>query len=228
MVWHIVLAVLLVAVGYDLYLRLQAIGQARARAQHEEQARLENREAFYAVASREFERARRYGHPFTMAYFDLDDFREIHDAVGRDVAEALFGLAADTTRASLRGSDSVARLGGNQFALLLPETGPNAAAAVVEKLRNGLRRLAAETALPLVVSGGVVTCLPPAESLEAILGAADRLLAGAKAAGPDTFWTEVIAPQPLEGFESARLRRADRLPPGFDVTLPPSQGPRQG
>src|SRR5438105_4500860 len=56
---------------------------------------------------------------------------------------------------------------------------------------------------------------------EAAIGAADRLLHGAKAAGRDTFWSEVIMPQPIEGFEPTRLRRAYRVPPGFDLPMPP-------
>jgi len=46
-------------------------------------------------------------------------------------------------------------------------------------------------------------------------------LSGAKTAGDDTIWCEVIAPQPLEAFEPARLRRPFRIPPGFDIPMPP-------
>jgi hypothetical protein len=92
---------------------------------------------------------------------------------------------------------------------------------VIRKLQQSVRDAAEETALPLSISGGVVTCLQPAESLEAVIGAADRLLSGAKGAGNDSFWSEVIAPQPLEGFEPVRLRRPFRLPPGFDLPMPP-------
>jgi diguanylate cyclase (GGDEF)-like protein len=118
-------------------------------------------------------------------------------------------------------SDVVARLGGDTFAVLLPEAGPEAAGTVIRKLQQSVRDAAEETALPLSISGGVVTCLQPAESLEAVIGAADRLLSGAKGAGNDSFWSEVIAPQPLEGFEPVRLRRPFRLPPGFDLPMPP-------
>src|SRR5207245_10241845 len=94
-----------------------------------------------------------------------------------------------------------------------------AAGAAVKKLQQTLQELSEATGLPLTVSGGVVTCLQPAESLEAAIGAADRLLHGAKAAGRDTFWSEVIMPQPIEGFEPTRLRAAYRGPPGFDIPM---------
>src|SRR5207245_9905170 len=119
------------------------------------------------------------------------------------------------------GSGGGGRLGGASCGMVLPGAGPEAADAVIRKLRQALRDEAHETALPLSISGGVVTCLQPAESLEAIIGAADRLLTGAKGAGNDTVWCEVIAPQPLEGFEPARLRPPFRLPPGFDLPMPP-------
>src|SRR5204863_3849482 len=129
-------------------------------------------------------------------------------------------LVAESARRSIRASDVVARLGRDSFAVLLPEASPEAADTVIRKLQQSLRDASRETALPLCISGGVVTCVQPAESLEAVISAADRLLSGAKDAGNDTFWCEVIAPQPLEAFEPARLRRPFRLPPGFDMPPP--------
>jgi hypothetical protein len=119
-------------------------------------------------------------------------------------------------------------LGGDEFALLLNEAGSEAGSAVIEKLRAALRELTRGTGLPLTISGGVVTCLQPAESLEAVIGTADQLLYAAKHAGKDTFWREVVAPQPLEGFEPARLRRPWRLPPKFELPLPPQHRQRRG
>jgi len=221
MVWYIVVVVVMLTTGYDLYLRVRALRRERAQAGSDELTRLENRRAFYELAGREFERARRYAHPFTIAYFDLDDFREVSRLFPHQVGDEMLRLVAGAARRSVRASDVVARLGGDQFAVLLPEAGPEAAGAAVKKLQQTLQALSDETDLPLTVCGGVVTCLQPAESLEAAIGAADRLLHGAKAAGRDSFWSEVIVPQPLEGFEPTRLRRAYRVPPGFDMPMPP-------
>ena len=221
MVWHIVVVVVMLATGYDLYLRVRALRQERRERVSDELTRLESRRAFYELAGREFERARRYQHPFTIAYFDLDDFREVSSQFPHQVGDEMLRLVGSAARSSVRASDVVARLGGEQFALLLPEAGPEAAGAVLKKLQLTLQEVSQETGLPLTVSGGVVTCLQPAESLEAAIGAADRLLYGAKAAGHDSFWSEVIMPQPIEGFEPTRLRRAQRVPPGFDMPMPP-------
>ena len=222
MAWHtLVIAVLAVALACDLYLRGRGLLKGRGRAITDPPTWNENRRTFYELAGGEFERARRYDHPFTLGYFDLDDYQEVAERVGLLTAEEMLRLVAESARRSIRGTDVVARLGCDTFALLLPEAGPEAADAVIRKLQQAVREASHETALPLSISGGVVTCLQPAESLEAVIGAADRLLSGAKTAGDDTIWCEVIAPQPLEAFEPARLRRPFRIPPGFDIPMPP-------
>jgi len=222
MAWHtVVIAVLALALACDLYLRGRALLKDRGRARAGLVTWHENRRAFYELAGREFERARRYDHPFTLGYFDLDDYKEVSDRFSHPAAEEMLRLVVQSARSSIRVSDVVARLGGDTFAVLLPEAGPEAAGTVIRKLQQSVRDAVEETALPLSISGGVVTCLQPAESLEAVIGAADRLLSGAKGAGNDSFWSEVIAPQPLEGFEPVRLRRPFRLPPGFDLPMPP-------
>jgi len=225
MAWHtVVIAVLALALACDLYLRGRALLKDRGRTHAGLVTWHENRRAFYELAGREFERARRYDHPFTLGYFDLDDYKEVADRFSLLTAEGMLRLVAESARRSIRASDVVARLGGDSFAVLLPEAGPEAADTVIRKLQQSVRQASHETALPLSISGGVVTCLQPAESLEAVIGAADRLLSGAKSAGNDSFWCEVIAPQPLEAFEPARLRRPFRLPPGFDLPMPPPLG----
>src|SRR2546425_3032621 len=197
MAWHtVVIAVLALAVACDLYLRGRALLKAHRRAAGRVTWN-ENGRAFYELAGGEFERARRYGHPFTLGYFDLDDYKEVADRFSALTAEGMLQLVAESARRSIRASDVVARLGGDSFAVLLPEASPEAADTVIRKLQQSLRDASQETALPLSISGGVVPCLPPAESLEAVISAADRLLCGAKDAGNDTFWCEGIAPQPL-------------------------------
>src|SRR2546427_6997360 len=111
----------------------------------------------------------------TLAYFDADDFRELHDRFGHQLADGVLRLVAETARDAIRASDLVARLGADQFALLLPEAGADAASAVIRKLQQALRQASQLTGMPLTVSGGVVTCLQPAESLETVMGSADQL-----------------------------------------------------
>jgi diguanylate cyclase (GGDEF)-like protein len=221
MAWYgVVIALLALALAYDLYLRDRTRRRELA-SRSDELKGIENWRTFYECADTEFERARRYGHPFSLCYFDLDDFKEVSDRFGPEVAEAMLRSLAESARGSLRSSDVLGRLGSDVFALLLPEIGPDAAEAVIHKLARALNAASLENGLPLTITGAVVTCLQPAESLEAVIGAADRLLSGARSAGKGNLWREVIAPQPLEGFEPARLRRTQRQPPAFDVPMPP-------
>lgn len=222
MVWLIgVIAALVLTLGYVVVLHYRLLRRERALVRTDTLTGVDNRRAFYEVANREFERARRYGHPFTLAYFVVDDLKEAGDRFGPPVGAGMLRLVAETARCSVRASDVVARLGEDDFALLLPEAGADATQAVIAKLQQALRDASQETDLPLTISGGAVTCLQPAESLEAAIATADQLLYGATGAGKDTFWREVVAPQPLEGFEPARFRRPHRLPPAFDLPMPP-------
>src|SRR4029077_6890315 len=98
--------------------------------------------AFYELAGREFERARRYLHPFTIAYFDLDDFREVSRLFPHQVGDEMLRLLAPAPRHAVRASDVVARLGGDQFALLLAEAGPEGARAAGKELQQTVQELA--------------------------------------------------------------------------------------
>src|SRR6266516_7334824 len=108
MTWHTVA----LALACDLYLR----GRAWFRQRRHAGGRLtwnENRRAFYELAGREFERARRYDHPFTLGYFDVDDYKEVADRFSYPTAEEMLRLVAESARRSIRASDVVARLGGD-------------------------------------------------------------------------------------------------------------------
>lgn len=81
-----------------------------------------NARAFYERVGEELDRARRYQRPFAIAYFDLDNFKEINDSFGHAAGDTTLKRVADVIRANTRCTDVVARLGGDEFALLLPET----------------------------------------------------------------------------------------------------------
>ena len=98
-----VIALLALALVCDLYLRGRALLKAHGRAG----GRLtwnENRRAFYELAGREFERARRYDHPFTLGYFDVDDYKEVADRFSYPTAEEMLRLVAESARRSIRAS----------------------------------------------------------------------------------------------------------------------------
>ena len=80
-----------------------------------------NSRLFYEMAQMEIERLQRYGHPFTLAYIDLDNFKSVNDQFGHSMGDQVLRTVVTTARKHLRVTDVVARLGGDEFALLLPD-----------------------------------------------------------------------------------------------------------
>lgn len=146
-----------------------------------------NARAFHEAAGAEIERARRYQHPFSVAVVDL----------GTRVGDEIVRSAAAALRAALRATDSVARLGRDEFIILLPETPAPAARIVLEKLKTGLAGLPAADGRSEPRIGGV-TFLNPPRAVEDIVRATDERIAEAKATGTLSHVTWNAAP-PADG-----------------------------
>jgi PAS domain S-box-containing protein len=93
-----------------------------------------NRRAFSEILQTEAMRSRRYKRPLSIAYIDLDNFKQVNDQLGHETGDELLRLVAQTIFTNIRGTDTVSRLGGDEFALLLPETAKDPACEVVNKL----------------------------------------------------------------------------------------------
>jgi len=153
---------------------------------------LANRRAFYEAADREIIRCRRYRHPFSLTYIDIDYFKNVNDRFGHPAGDELLRILGRILRKDTRATDVAARLGGDEFALLLPETGAEAAAELTKKVRDGFRAEMQKRGWPATLSSGVVTFTDPPVSPEEMLREADRLMYAAKRAGRDR--TEMGAP----------------------------------
>ena len=97
------------------------------------------REAILEQLDRELERALRYGRPLTVAMADLDHFKAINDRHGHLAGDSLLRRMAQVIAGGLRGTDWIGRYGGEEFLLVLPETGMEGAAAVAEKIRDAVQ-----------------------------------------------------------------------------------------
>ena len=95
-----------------------------------------NGRGFYEAAAVELARSSRYRHPLTLAYVDLDDFKEINDRLGHARGDAVLVAVAHALRRACRSTDLVGRLGGDEFVVLFPETDRDAAEAALVKLRS--------------------------------------------------------------------------------------------
>jgi len=145
-----------------------------------------NRRAFLDVAAREIERSRRYQHELSLAYLDIDAFKAANDRFGHAVGDRVLIALAGVARATARSVDTVARIGGDEFVILMPETDALAALPLAERLRAACSRAAGLGAAPVTCSIGVVTFERAPSDLEELLTSADALMYEAKAAGGDS------------------------------------------
>jgi diguanylate cyclase (GGDEF)-like protein len=152
-----------------------------------------NRLAFYELATGEMNRSQRYGEPITVAYIDLDGFKEVNDAMGHEAGDKLLIWVARTISRSIRRTDFVARVGGDEFALLLPNTTAPPAFGVIEELLANLNRRMRRNRWPVTFSVGAVTFLTPPNSLREMIRRADAAMYSAKTSGKNRLKQEEIA-----------------------------------
>ena len=128
----------------------------------------------------EINRARRYKHPFTMVWIDLDNFKRVNDCFGHTTGDTLLRLVARTIQENIRATDTLARLGGDEFAILLPETGRDVAEVIMQKVQKINLDIMREHGWPVTLSIGVVTFTSSPSTVDETLRIADRLMYAAK------------------------------------------------
>lgn len=147
---------------------------------------LNNRRHFLVLAEMELSRFKRYGRPLALLMMDIDFFKAINDRYGHDVGDAAIRAVADILQKHKRSSDIVGRLGGEEFALLLPEAPLESAAAAGDRLRRLLADCTIEAGnerLQITISVGATACRDETCSIEQLLKEADMALYEAKRSG---------------------------------------------
>ncbi len=148
-----------------------------------------NRRRFMELGEAEVARVRRSGRCFGAVMIDVDHFKAVNDTYGHDAGDNVLRTLAEACVDRLRNVDIVGRMGGEEFALILPETDPQGAKLTVERLREYLGELAVPVdsgTLKVTVSAGVTTVQDPSDSIEAALKRADEALYEAKDRGRNT------------------------------------------
>lgn len=144
-----------------------------------------NRRGMKNAFEREIARAERNNAPLCVALLDIDHFKRLNDAYGHDAGDDALIHFVRVTRESLRPADVIARFGGEEFVIILPDTPVAEGARAVTRLQRALAKdffQHKNEALLITFSAGVVLQLPN-ESVDALINRADQLLYKAKAAG---------------------------------------------
>lgn len=183
------------AIAFDNALALQ---KAEALSVTDDLTRLYNSRFLNIVLRRETKRALRGGRPLSLLFIDLDGFKTVNDRFGHQAGGSALIEAATVIRGSARETDVVARFGGDEFSVILPETGRDGAESVAVRIRDRFRAFrflnAEGLSVSLTASIGVATLPDVAASAEELLRAADLAMYRAKAAGKDGIHVAQEAP----------------------------------
>jgi diguanylate cyclase (GGDEF)-like protein len=193
--FNIVLAIIVPALiappfGYifmNLYVELEKVREeVHALAITDDLTRTFNRRHFMNLITQELERAKRYHHALSIIIFDIDDFKSVNDNHGHLCGDAVLRELSTTCQTILRQCDILARFGGEEFILLLPETNEASALKVATRLCQLVAIHVVEyknAQIRVTISAGVTTFKSTTDTLDDLLNRADQALYLAKRLG---------------------------------------------
>jgi len=159
---------------------------------------LDNMRGFQEKAHMEFERSRRLDRPLTMAYLDLDGFKEINDRFGHEKGNDLLRELGNLLHTYLRAGDIVARLGGDEFAVVVNDARVEEAVATLEAIRRRFRESMGAMGWEVSMSIGAVTFFPVRQTVEEAIATTDRVMYAVKQSGKNSLRHEIVAGQEKE------------------------------
>lgn len=148
-----------------------------------------NRRYFFELLEYEFIATKRYQHPLSIVMFDVDRLKNINDTFGHLVGDEVLKQVASIVRSQLRESDILARYGGDEFAILLPNSAVKETQSVLRRIHQKIKQaevvMEHELPIPITISAGVASWQPGLESTAQLIRLADEALYAAKGAGRD-------------------------------------------
>ncbi len=183
-----ILAVMVMVVGSSKALS-QTLSELEYYSTHDPLTGLHNRRYFNDMLDYEVGRSERHNHEFAILMLDLDNFKDVNDTYGHPCGDAALKKVAEKLQVIMRKGDLATRIGGDEFAVLLTETGRSGALAVAEKLRVELREIQFECAdgkvFHITTSIGLITFPEDAKNVSDLMSGVDIGLYRAKEMGKD-------------------------------------------
>jgi diguanylate cyclase (GGDEF)-like protein len=135
-----------------------------------------NSRYFHEFLQIEINRSIRYSHPFSVVYLDADNFKTVNDLFGHKTGDEVLRIIVKTIHMNLRNTDVLARMGGDEFAILLPETDAEAVKTVILNIQAKLAIKMKESKWSITLSIGVVTFIKSPQSADLVLEIADKIM----------------------------------------------------
>ena len=184
LIWNtIVRLVVFLTIAYLLSNLKSSYEREKYLAQKDGLTGIVNRRFFLEILEIEYKRSLRYKCCFTLAYFDLDNFKQINDRFGHSTGDKLLKLIAQASKRQVRELDTIARIGGDEFVLLLPETDYENGRLVLNRFQQQLMKAIAAYSPPVSLSIGAVTFSALPNSVDEILEIVDSLMYEVKRSG---------------------------------------------
>jgi diguanylate cyclase (GGDEF)-like protein len=177
---------------------------------------LNNRRFFDETCDRELNRAKRYNHPLTLIMFDLHRFKEVNDQYGHMKGDIVLQLAAHNLRKTMRASDFAFRFGGDEFALILPQTTTEQASTLCRRVRNNFENEVSPLNMKVAVTldFGLAVYPQDADTKEGLVQIADQRLYALKGE------TRAKNGTPAPTTPASGLAGTEQTPPSTTPTTP--------
>lgn len=202
-----ILAVMVMVVGSSKVLS-RTLAELEYYSMHDPLTGLYNRRHFNNMLEYEIGRSERHQHEFALLLLDLDDFKDVNDSYGHPTGDSVLVRVAEILRGHIRKGDLATRIGGDEFAVMLMETGNDGAVAVAEKLGAALRGTSFESPtgkrFHITTSIGVVVYPRDARTEHDLLAGVDIAMYRAKELGKDSACTLASMPGQLKATRVTR------------------------